>query len=203
MLMDKKFQIIFASHNAHKLSEINKMLDLPWLEILSLKDLDFNDEIEETGETLEENALIKSKTIFDKFGKPVFSDDSGLEVLALDMAPGVYSARYAGTQRSDEDNMDKLLNALESHSDRRARFRAVFALIIDGKAEMLEGVVNGRIGEQKKGNNGFGYDPIFIPENYDRTFAELTDEEKNKLSHRFRAVQQLKSKLEEIKKDLH
>ena len=190
-------QLVFASSNAHKVEEVRKILGLTSDTLLSLEDIGWMDEIEETGTTLTENALIKSRIIATAKNINVFSDDSGLEVEALDMAPGVYTARYAGPQKDANDNMDKLLKALDGVANRKARFRAVVALIINGEEHLFEGIVNGHIAHQKTGEGGFGYDPIFIPEGYEKSFAELPDALKNTMSHRFRAVDQMRQFLEQ------
>lgn len=184
-------KLIFATHNQHKLEEVKTMLASTPFDIVGLTEMDYHDEIIEDGTTLEQNATIKSETIFKKYNIDVFSDDSGLEVEALDMAPGVYTARYAGVQKNAHDNMDKVLQNLQGISNRKARFRAVVSLIIDGKEHQFEGIVNGTIAHQKSGKEGFGYDPIFIPEGHDVTFAELPAQVKNEISHRGRAIAKL------------
>ncbi|NNE27549.1 MAG: RdgB/HAM1 family non-canonical purine NTP pyrophosphatase [Saprospiraceae bacterium] len=189
-------ELVFASSNAHKVDEVRTILGLDKTQLLSLKDINWLEEIEETGSTLTENALIKSRTIADAKKINVFSDDSGLEVEALNMAPGVYTARYAGPQKDATDNMNKLLNALDGETNRKARFRAVVALVLDDEEHIFEGIVNGRIALEKKGNGGFGYDPIFIPDGYDKSFAELPESVKNKMSHRSRAVDKMRRFLE-------
>lgn len=188
--------LIFATANNHKLEEVRTILGWPEQSLISLRDISWEEDIEETGETLEENALIKSRTVYSKTGMNVFSDDSGLEVYALDMAPGVHTARYAGPQKDANDNMNKLLDALKDKQDRRARFRAVIALIWEGEEHLFEGIVEGHIAYRKSGSGGFGYDPIFIPEGYDKSFAELDDEIKNGISHRFRSVDKMRRFLE-------
>ncbi len=186
--MTKK--IIFATNNAHKLHEVEKILN-DKVKLLSLNDINCHDDIPETADTLEGNALQKARFIYEKYQVDCFADDTGLEVEALDNAPGVYSARYAGEQRSSEDNMNKLLSALLDKENRNARFRTVIALILDGKEYLFEGTVKGLIEKERKGNEGFGYDPIFRPEGYKETFAELSLETKNKISHRGLAVAKL------------
>lgn len=188
--------LIFASHNENKVKEIRAILP-KWLTILSLNDIDFQEEIEETGSTLEENAQIKAETIFKLTGKNVFADDSGLFVDALNGAPGVFSARYAGTGNS-QDNIEKLLDELKNHSDRKAEFRAVFCVIWNGELSFLSGKVEGEILPESKGLDGFGYDPVFIPIGHSQTFAEMNPEEKNKISHRYHAVQKLINHLENL-----
>jgi len=188
-------KLIFATHNSNKVKEI-----LPLIgdnELSSLEDIGFHNEIEETGKTLEENALIKVRFIYDKFNENCFADDTGLEVECLDGAPGVYSARFAGKQKNAEDNMDKLLDLLKNKPNRKAQFRTIIALIIDGKEYVFEGIVKGEILEKKRGNKGFGYDPVFLPEKYDQSFAELPFNEKNKISHRALALKKLNKFLNE------
>lgn len=183
-------KLIFASHNKNKVKEIAAILPKHF-ELVGLHDLNYNEEIDETGATLEENALIKAKHIFEKFNLNCFADDSGLEVEVLNNEPGVYSARYAGNEKNDNANMNKLLTNLSSQTNRKARFRTVIALIIDGKEYSFEGIISGQIINEKKGEHGFGYDPIFVPDGYSKTFAELSAEEKNQISHRAKAVKQL------------
>ena len=180
--------LVFATGNAHKLIEVRSILDLPQYNLLSLKDINFHDDIEETANTLEGNALIKSRTIHRLYGGHVFSEDTGLEVFALNNEPGVYSARYAGEHKNSNDNMDLLLQNLKSKTDRRARFRTVAALIFNDKEYLFEGEVNGHIAHEKSGNQGFGYDPIFIPDGYLKSFADLPNTIKNVISHRYNAV---------------
>lgn len=182
-------ELIFASHNENKVKEIRAMLP-SGVSILSLNDIDFHQEIEETGDTLEENAAIKANTIHQLTGKNVFADDSGLFVEALNGAPGVYSARYAGTGNS-KDNIQKLLEELKGESNRIAAFKAVFCVIWEGETTFLEGKVEGEILEESLGLDGFGYDPVFVPTGYSQTFAQMNSEEKNRISHRQEAVQKL------------
>ena len=189
--MSMTTKLIFATNNKHKLREAT-ILSNGCFPILSLEDIDYDlGEIPEDFETLEENALQKVHFIADKFNVNCFSDDTGLEVEALGGAPGVYSARYAGKNCSFQQNIDKLLDKLKNEKNRNARFRTVIALILNGEEYLFEGVVNGKITTQNKGTGGFGYDPIFIPDNYSQTFAELPLEEKNKISHRGLALQKL------------
>ena len=184
-------KIVFATNNQHKLSEIRQILG-DRVEVLSLKDINCDVDIPETGTTLEANALQKAQYIYDHYQMNVFADDTGLEVDALDGAPGVYSARYAGGEGHDsEANMAKLLHELGENNNRRARFRTVIALIIQGQVHEFEGIVDGEIIRERRGGEGFGYDPIFQPEGYDKTFAELGVEVKNQISHRARATQKL------------
>ena len=184
-------KLVFATNNKHKLDEVRKITAQHNIEVVSLADIHCHDEIPETADTLEGNALQKAQYIQDKFGLDCFADDTGLEVEALDNAPGVYSARYAGPGHDSEANMQKLLQEMEGKTNRKARFRTVIALIIGDKQYCFSGIVNGTITREKKGENGFGYDPIFIPEGYEQTFAELGDSVKNKISHRAKAVEQL------------
>ena len=184
-------KLVFATNNKHKLDEVRKITAQHNNEVVSLADIHCHDEIPETADTLEGNALQKAQYIQDKFGLDCFADDTGLEVEALDNAPGVYSARYAGPGHDSEANMQKLLQEMEGKTNRKARFRTVIALIIGDKQYCFSGIVNGTITTEKKGENGFGYDPIFIPEGYEQTFAELGDFVKNKISHRAKAVEQL------------
>ncbi len=183
-------EMVFATNNPHKLDEIRKIGE-GRLRILSLADIDCHEEIEETGNTLEENALIKARFIKEKYGYDCFADDTGLEVDALKGAPGVYSARYAGEGCSFTDNMDKLLTALQGIENRTAQFRTVIALVLNGKEYLFDGVIKGKIIEEKQGSTGFGYDPIFMPDGYDKTFAELGNEVKNSISHRALAMEKL------------
>ena len=183
-------QLIFGTHNQNKVEEIAKILPSGYT-IKSLTDLNFNSEIEESGTTLEENALIKATTIFNIFKKDCFADDSGLMVNALGGRPGVFSARYAGNKKIAKDNTNKLLSELKGVEDRRALFKTVIALILEGNKYLFEGVIKGEISTSPKGQDGFGYDPIFIPEKHELTFAQLTMHEKNKISHRSRAFKKL------------
>ena len=182
--------LIFATHNQNKVEEISSLLPDNFV-IKSLSDLNFKEEIPETADTLEENALIKVRTIFNKFQENCFADDTGLEVEALDGGPGVHSARYAGEEKSAENNIEKLLQSLKKCDNRSAQFRTVIALIFNREEYLFEGVVKGIITREKKGKNGFGYDPVFQPENYALNFAQLNMEEKNKISHRARAFEKL------------
>lgn len=183
-------KIVFATNNQHKLDEIKK-ISKGQLDILSLVDINCFEEIPETGDTLKENALIKAQFVKDKFGLDCFADDTGLEVEALDNAPGIYSSRYAGPNCDPEDNMQKLLFDLQDKENRSAQFRTVIALLLDGKEHYFEGTIQGEIIQQKEGTNGFGYDPIFKPHGYDKTFGDLPEEVKNTLSHRAIATQKL------------
>lgn len=184
-------QIVFATNNAHKLSEIRQILGHK-IEVLSLSDIGCHDDIPETGTTLEANALQKAHYIRDKYGYDCFADDTGLEVDALGGEPGIYSARYAGGEGHDsEANMQKLLQKLVGEDNRTARFRTVIALLQGNEQKLFEGIVNGTITREKSGAEGFGYDPIFMPDGYDQTFAELGMDIKNRISHRARATAQL------------
>lgn len=191
--------IVFATNNRHKLDEVRKITE-SLVHIVSLADIGCSDEIPETAETLEGNALQKACFIRDKFGYDCFADDTGLEVEALDNAPGVYSARYAGPIHDADANMDKLLHELEDKENRRARFRTIIALLYEGGEYLFEGTVNGHIIKEKKGAAGFGYDPVFMPEGHTETFAELGDDTKNHISHRALAVRKLVAFLSGIPK---
>lgn len=182
--------LIFATNNKHKLFEINNAID-GRIEILGLHEAGISEDIPETGLTLEENALQKAKYIFDKYQVNCFADDTGLEIETLSGRPGVYSARYAGENCNFEDNINKVLNEMQDSENRKARFRCVIALIIDGKTDSFEGIVNGIIIKERRGQSGFGYDPVFLPDGYNQTFAEMPIKEKNKISHRGLAVKKL------------
>jgi XTP/dITP diphosphohydrolase len=183
-------QICFATHNQNKVQELRQLVGEK-LEIISLRDLGVADEIEETGATLKENALLKARYVFDNYAVACFADDSGLEVDALNGAPGVFSGRFAGVPGNDEKNIDKLLELLVNQTNKQARFRTVIALVKDDEQVFFEGVVEGIIIDQRRGRNGFGYDAVFLPNRFDRTFAEMGMEEKNLISHRALAVQKL------------
>jgi XTP/dITP diphosphohydrolase len=183
-------KLCFATNNAHKLAEIQAILGNSF-ELLSLNDIHCKEELPETGNTLEANSLQKAKYLYDNYQVDCFADDTGLEVHALGGEPGVYSARYAGLQRSHADNVNLLLKNLVDKPDRSARFRTVITLIQNGNITQFEGIVNGKIIEDLRGTEGFGYDPIFIPEGYDKTFAEMELIEKAKISHRGRAFEKL------------
>lgn len=186
-------KLLFATHNPHKSQEIRDIFlsSGSALEITSLVELGDMEEIIESGDTLVENALIKAREGYARHGLDCFADDTGLEVEALDGRPGVYSARYAGPECRAEDNIQKLLGELQGIQNRSARFRTVIALISDGKEHLFEGVVNGQIIDHKTGTEGFGYDPIFQPNGYSITFGEMSESEKNKISHRGLAIQKL------------
>ena len=181
-------KIVFATNNKNKLNEI-RIITSGKIEILSLDDINCHEEIEETGTTLEENALIKARYVKNKYGYDCFADDTGLEVESLNGEPGVYSSRYAGAQCNPQDNMDKLLSVMKDTVNRNAQFRSVIALILNNKEHLFEGVVKGEITKDKRGDNGFGYDPIFMPNGYNHTFGELSNEVKNEISHRALAME--------------
>ena len=190
--------LIFASANTHKLEEVNKVVDASKFRLRNLKDVGITEDIVEDGSTLEENALIKARFVHQKTGENVFSEDTGLEVFALGGEPGVYTARYGGRQKDAHDNMDLLLKNLLPHTDRSAQFRACISLIYKGQEVLFEGIVKGKIATGKSGKDGFGYDPIFIPEGYTKSFADLPDDVKLNMSHRTRAVQKMLDFLDSI-----
>ena len=190
--------LVFASNNKNKIKEIQSILP-ETIKILSLEEIGCHEEIPETAYTIEGNAILKANYVTEKYGYDCFADDTGLEVTALNGEPGVYSARYAGEQRDANDNMNKLLEALSGKSDRSAQFKTVIALNLKGEQSLFTGIAKGTITLNKTGNQGFGYDPIFQPENYSETFAELSSEIKNKISHRGKATQQLIDYLNSIK----
>ena len=184
--MRKKF--VFATNNSHKLEEVTAILGEK-VELLSMKDIKCDTDIPETADTLEGNALLKARYIFDNYHLDCFADDTGLEVESLGGAPGVYSARYADGQGHDSQaNMNKLLKEMEEKNDRKAQFRTIISLIEKGEERQFEGIVKGQITREKRGESGFGYDPIFQPDGYETTFAELGSDIKNRISHRARAV---------------
>ena len=182
-------EICFATHNENKIREVRILLHP--IKIVGLTELGQHEEIPETGQTLDENSLLKAQFLFSKFQVNCFADDTGLEVESLNGAPGVYSARYAGDKKDNQANIDLLLQNLEGIENRNARFRTVISLILNGETFTFEGVVNGRITKDISGSEGFGYDPIFMPEGYDITFAEMSLEEKNSISHRGKAIKKL------------
>ncbi len=190
-------ELVFVSGNNNKVKEIRKKLPLMY-QLKGLKDLNFTEDIPETSNTFEGNAKQKASYIYSKFNMNCFADDSGLEVDYLNGAPGVYSARFAGEEKDDAKNNALLLEKLNGISNRKARFKTVICLILEGKEYFYEGFVEGVITDNYKGDGGFGYDPIFIPNGYDRTFAEMTLEEKNQLSHRAIAVQKMIDFLNEL-----
>lgn len=183
-------QLLFATHNQNKLKEVKSLVPGN-IHVLSLDDISYKNDIEETESTIEGNALLKARTIYEHTGIPCFADDSGLLVDALDGSPGVYSARYAGDQKSDADNMQKLLHNLKNVTNRAARFKTVMALVMDGEEHLFEGLIQGNITLEKMGNHGFGYDPVFIPDGYNQTFAQMSSETKNSMSHRGIALKKL------------
>jgi len=183
-------KIVFASNNPNKVKEIQMVLP-DTIQLVSLADIGCTDDIPETADTLEGNAILKANYVTEKYGLNCFADDTGLEIDALQGEPGVYSARYAGEQKSAEDNMAKVLQNLAEVTNRSAQFKTVIALNLDGQQHLFTGLVKGQITTEKKGTNGFGYDPIFQAEGHDKTFAELTPLEKASCSHRARAVAQL------------
>lgn len=189
-------KLVFATNNKHKLQEVRDIVG-DRVEILSLNDIDCHNDIPETADTLQGNALIKARYIYEKYGMDCFADDTGLEVDALNGEPGVYSARYAGNECDSEANMLKLLHNLTGKSNRKAQFRTVIALIINGEEKLFNGIVKGTISEEKMGNSGFGYDPIFIPEGFSESFAQMGSDMKNSISHRYRATEQLNNFLKE------
>lgn len=184
--------LVFATNNPHKAREIEQILGGDY-RILTLKDIGCEEDIEETENTLEGNALLKARYVKSNYGYDCFSEDTGLEVEALGGAPGVHTARYAGESRSAEANIALLLQNLENKTNRKARFRTIIALITDGNEILLEGICPGQIALSKHGNGGFGYDPVFVPEGYEQTFAELGDDVKNRISHRALATEKLRN----------
>ena len=183
-------KLVFASNNQNKIQEIQALVPKN-IQIVSLEDIGCTEDIPETADTIEGNAILKANYVTEKYGYDCFADDTGLEVDTLNGAPGVYSARYAGKQKDANDNMDKLLSELKDKSNRKANFKTVIALNLNGKQNLFTGIINGKIIEEKFGSNGFGYDPIFVAEGYEKTFAELTMEEKSTISHRGIAVKEL------------
>lgn len=188
--MVKSTPIIFATGNSNKVKEIQALIGDKY-DILSLKDVNCTEDIPETADTLIGNAIQKAEYVYEKFGKNCFADDTGLMVEALDGEPGVYSARYAGEQKNSEDNMNLLLEKLSTEQNRKAKFQTAICLIWDGQQHIFLGEVEGEITMDRSGNEGFGYDPIFLPTGYDQTFAEMSLEDKNKISHRGKAVRKL------------
>jgi XTP/dITP diphosphohydrolase len=188
-------KIVFATNNLNKLKEVQAMVP-SHITLLSLKDIGCFEDVPETQKTIEGNAIQKAEYIKTNYGYDCFADDTGLEVDALNGAPGVYSARYAGPQRNADDNTNKLLTELNNNTNRQAQFKTVVALQLNDRLHTFTGICKGTITTQKKGEGGFGYDPVFQPENYTQTFAEITLEEKNKIGHRGKAVQQLVAFLE-------
>ena len=192
-------KIVFATNNPNKLEEIQSLIPKE-IEIISLKEIGCNEDIPETGDTLEANAFQKAHYIKDNFNYDCFADDTGLEIDELNGDPGVYSARYAGPERNANANMNKVLNELKGKKNRKAQFRTAIALILKGEEHLFEGKVEGYISKDKQGNEGFGYDPIFIPENNIRSFAQMSMQEKGAISHRGRAVKKLVTYLNNLSK---
>lgn len=189
-------ELVFATNNQHKLEELQSILGNRFT-VLSLKDIGCTEEIPEEQPTLEGNARQKAYYIFEKYGRACFADDTGLEIEALGNEPGVFSARYAGESKDSQANMDKVLLKLSEINKREARFRTVISLVINNREKQFEGIVEGEITREKRGSSGFGYDPIFLPSGYDKTFAEMSLKEKNQISHRRRAVEKLTEYLHE------
>ena len=183
-------KLVFASNNKNKIQEIQTLVPNT-IQIVSLEEIGCFEDIPETADTIEGNAILKANYVTEKYGYDCFADDTGLEVEALNGAPGVYSARYAGEQKDANDNMDKLLFELKDKTNRKANFKTVIALNLNGKQNLFSGIIHGKIIEEKIGTNGFGYDPIFVADGYEKTFAELSMEEKSNISHRGIAVKQL------------
>lgn len=183
-------ELIFSTQNQNKAKEIQNLVPQGII-VKTLQDINCSDDIPETSNTLDGNASLKANYVHNKFHVNCFADDTGLEIEALNLEPGVYSARYAGPERSDDKNMDLVLSKLEGNDNRKAQFRTAVSLIIDGKEHLFEGIVTGEIRKEKTGSEGFGYDPIFEPENSGKTFAEMSTEEKNKVSHRARAFSKM------------
>ena len=188
--MNKEFELVFATSNKGKYDEVKKMMPRN-INLLSLNDLNFTDDIQETGKTLKQNAKIKSDFIFNNFGINCFADDTGLEIDSLNGRPGVYSARFAGKTCNSNDNIEKVWKLLTGYKNTDAKFKSILSLNIDGKTFFFEGKINGKIIFNKRGTNGFGYDSIFIPNGYNKTFAELNSVEKNEISHRSKALKRL------------
>ncbi len=197
---DMPEKLVFATNNAHKLSEIREIIPETY-RIVGLKEIGCREDIPETADTLEGNADLKSMFVYDKYGFNCFADDTGLEVESLDGRPGVHSARYAGEDGNAERNIEKLLRELQGNENRKARFRTIISLVIEGKIRHFEGIVNGRIIDTRRGKGGFGYDPVFIPDGYDLTFAEMPPDIKNRISHRGRATRKLVEFLQERRRD--
>lgn len=190
-------EFVFATNNLHKLFEVQHLLGDKF-KLLSLKDIDVNEDIPEDHDTLEKNALQKAWYIYNKTHRNCFADDTGLEVDALGGRPGVYSARYAGEGKNPKDNIKKLVSELKGVSNRKAQFRTVVALIIDRNEHLFEGIVKGQIIDEERGADGFGYDPVFLPDGYTLTFAEMDIEQKNQISHRARAINALVDYLQKL-----
>ena len=188
--MNDKFELVFATQNEGKYNEVKKLIPSV-ISLLSLDDLNFCGEIEETGKTLKQNAKIKSDFIFNKFGINCFADDSGLEIDSLNGMPGIYSARFAGKTCNSNDNIEKVWKLLTGYKNTDAKFKSILSLNIDGNTFFFEGKIDGKIIFNKRGTNGFGYDPIFIPNGFNKTFSQMSMDEKNKISHRAIAVKKL------------
>lgn len=183
-------KLVFASNNRHKIKEIQNLVP-DSIKILSLEDIGCFEEIEETADTIEGNAILKANYVTEKYGYDCFADDSGLEIDYLNGAPGVFSARFAGEQKNDQDNIDKVLNELKDVNNRKANFKTVIALNLNKEQHLFTGIINGTITNFQKGKQGFGYDPIFQPDNYEITFAEMNQKEKSAISHRGQALAKL------------
>jgi len=190
-------ELVFATNNQHKLSELSKIIGEKF-HLLSLKDINCLDDIPETADTLDGNAALKAHFIWEKYQMNCFADDTGLEIDALNGQPGVYSARYAGEEQNSEANLTKVLEEMTGIKNRKARFRTVICLILDGKEHYFEGIVNGSLRSERQGKDGFGYDPIFVPDGYNKTFAEMDMAVKNKISHRGLATEKLLNFLKNI-----
>jgi XTP/dITP diphosphohydrolase len=196
-LVSEEMKLVFATNNPHKLKELQALLGDAF-HLLRLKDIDCNEEIPEDQPTLEGNARQKAFYVYEKYGYSCFADDTGLEIDALNGEPGVFSARYAGDEKNSQANMDKVLRRMAKINNRKARFRTVISLVIDGKENQFEGIVEGEITREKRGSFGFGYDPVFLPAGSSKTFAAMTLAEKNTISHRRRAVQKLVQYLQNV-----
>jgi len=183
-------KLVFATHNSHKLREVQDMIGNK-VDLISLLDLEFNEDIAEPFPSLEENALIKARTIHQRFNMNCFAEDTGLEIDSLGGEPGVLSARYAGENKNSEENIRLVLSKMKGITNRSAQFRTVLALILNNKEYFFEGIIRGNISAEKSGTKGFGYDPIFVPLGYTKSFAEMTAAEKNQISHRYKAIEQL------------
>lgn len=188
-------KIVFATHNPNKVKEVQALLP-DFIELLSLSDIDCNEDIPETADTIAGNALQKAIYVKENYGYNCFADDTGLEVTALKGAPGIYSARYAGSQKNDSDNVDKLLKNMKNESDQSAQFKTVIALVTDNEKETFTGICKGKILSELRGENGFGYDPVFQPEGFLESFAEMEAAQKNKISHRAKALKKLIASLQ-------
>ena len=190
-------KLVFATHNEHKLNEVQRMLPKE-ITLLTLDEIGCFEDIPETSNTIEGNAIQKALYIKEKYGYDTFADDTGLEVAALDNAPGVYSARYAGEAKDDEANIDLLLANMKGKQERQAQFKTIFALCLGEDLHTFEGIVRGEITHERKGEGGFGYDAVFLPEGYTDTFAQMSADQKNSISHRGRALQKLTAYLKEV-----